>query len=314
MTHAIVKFAGAALLAGLAASPAFAIDDGPRAYFPVPVGTNNFNLLGIFQNSDSTLDPVTVVRGANLNVDAGVLQYTRAIDVGGNSAAIAMVMPFGKVRGRAEIELPGGNVITRETSSSGLGDISLLGVIGIINSPAMTKQQYVQHTPGFSLGGLLMITAPTGAYTGEKAINFGTNRWAFRFGAPLGWALGKSYLDPRLTTIEFVPSVTVYSTNTAPFRADRRTQAPLWRIEGHLTHNFNRALWGSVDVTGNTGGTTSTDGSSDNNSKTWMGAGITAGVNLSPAFGITATYGGIVAGNSNAPEGDGVRFNLRYTF
>ncbi len=306
----------ATFLGACLAAPAFAVDDGPRAYFPVPVGTNNFNLLGIFQNTDSTLDPATVIRGADLNVDAGVLQYTRAVDIGGNAAAFALIMPFGQVRGRAEIELPGpaGNSVVRETSSSGLGDISLLGIVGLVGSPAMTKQQYVQHTPGFSLGGLVMITAPTGAYDGEKAINFGTNRWAFRFGAPFGWALGKSYLDPRLTTIEFVPSVTFYSTNDAPYRADRRTQAALWRIEGHLTHNFNRAIWGSLDVTGNTGGNTTTDGVSDDSSKSWMGAGITAGVNLSPAFGVTATYGGIVTGNSNAPEGDGFRFNLRYTF
>jgi hypothetical protein len=81
-----------------------------------------------------------------------------------------------------------------------------------------------------------------------------------------------------------------------------------------LTHNFNRAFWASADLTGNRGGKTTTDGKDNNNSKTWMGAGITAGMNLSPAFGITATYGGIIVGNDPAPECDGLRFNIRYTF
>jgi hypothetical protein len=37
-------------------------------------------------------------------------------------------------------------------------------------------------------------------------------------------------------------------------------------------------------------------------------------MNFSPTFGLSATYGGIVSGNSSAPKGNGFRFNLRYTF
>lgn len=298
-----------------AAAPAFAVDDGPRAYFPVPVGTNNLNLLGIFQNTNSSLDPATAVKGADVNVDVGVLQYTRAFSLGGNASALALVAPFGQVRGKAILTGPlGNNTIVRETKSSGIGDISLLGVFGIVGSPAMTRREYAQFKPGFSMGALVMVTAPTGAYDEAKLINLGTNRWAFRVGAPLGWVLGGSYLSPSLTTIEFVPSVTFYTVNNAPFRAGRVTQDALFRIEGHVTHNFNRAMWASVDLTGNSGGQTTTDGKDNDNSKTWMGAGVTAGMNFSPAFGISATYGGIIAGNDPAPEGDGFRVNLRYTF
>jgi hypothetical protein len=312
--HRTTKLALASALLATAA-PAFAVDDGARAYFPVPVGTNNLNLLGIFQNTNSSLDPATAVKGADVNIDVGVLQYTRAFSLGGNASAVAVLMPFGQLRGQAILTGPlGNNTIIRETKSSGIGDISVLGVFGIIGSPAMTRMQYAQHKPGFSLGGLVMVTAPTGAYDDTKLLNLGTNRWSFRVGAPLGWAIGGSYLSPNLTTIEFVPSVTFYTTNDSPFRADRVSQNALFRIEGHLTHNFNRALWGSIDLTGNTGGATTTDDKSDNNGKTWMGAGVTAGMNFSPAFGISATYGGIIAGNDPAPDGDGFRVNLRYTF
>jgi hypothetical protein len=312
--HPSTKLAIAAALTAVAA-PALAVDDGPRAYFPVPVGTNNLNLLGIFQNSNSSLDPSTAVKGADVNIDVGVLQYTRAFSLGGNASALAVLVPFGEVRGQAVLSGPlGNNTLVRNTTSSGLGDISLLGVFGIIGSPAMTRTEYAQFKPGFSLGALAMITAPTGAYDGSKLINLGTNRWAFRFGAPFGWAIGDSYLSPNLTTIEFVPSVTFYTVNDAPFRAGQSSQDPLFRVEGHLTHNFNRAFWGSIDLTLNTGGKTTTDGKDDNNTKSWMGAGITAGMNFSPTFGLSATYGGIVSGNSSAPKGNGFRFNLRYTF
>jgi hypothetical protein len=314
MPHAPLKLAlGAIILA--AATPAFAVDDGPRAYFPVPVGTNNFNLIGITQKTNSSLDPATAVKGADATVDVGVLQYTRAFSLAGNASALAVVMPFGEVRGEVTLTGPlGNNTITRESSSSGLGDVSVLGVFGIVGSPAMTRQQYAQFKPGFSLGALAMITAPTGTYDDEKLINLGTNRWAFRVGAPFGWAIGDSYLSPRLTTIEFVPSVTFYSDNDAPFRAGNRSQEALYRIEGHLTHNFNRAFWVSADLTANSGGETTTDGKSDKNSKTWTGGGLTAGMNFSPAFGVSATYGGVLSGNDAAPEGDGFRINARYTF
>jgi hypothetical protein len=309
-----LKLATAGLLIA-AATPALAVDDGPRAYFPVPVGTNNLNLIGIFQDTNSSLDPATALKDADLAVDVGVLQYTRAFNLAGNASAIALVAPFGEVSGKAVISGPlGNNTITRETNSSGLGDISLLGVFGIVGSPAMTREQYAQFKPGFALGALVMITAPTGEYDGAKAINLGTNRWAFRVGAPLGWSFGGSFLSPQLTTLEFVPSVTFYTSNDEPFRAGSLSQSPLFRLEGHLTHNFNRAFWASVDLTANSGGETTTDGKNNNNNKTWMGAGITAGVNLSSAFGVTATYGGIISGNSSAPDGDGFRVNVRYTF
>ena len=309
-----LRLASASLLIAVAA-PAFAVDDGPRAYFPVPVGTNNFNLIGIFQSSNSSLDPATALKDADLDVDVGVLQYTRAFSVAGNASAIAIVAPYGEVSGKAVFSGPlGNNTITRETKSSGLGDISLLGVFGIVGSPAMTREQYVQFKPGFALGALVMVTAPTGEYDGDKAINLGTNRWAFRVGAPLGWSFGGSFLSPQLTTLEFVPSVTFYTSNDEPFGAGSRNQDPLFRLEGHLTHNFNRAFWASIDLTANSGGETATDGKDDNNKKTWMGAGITAGINLSPAFGVTATYGEIISGNSSAPDGDGFRVNVRYTF
>jgi hypothetical protein len=309
-----LRLTSAFLLIAVAA-PAFAVDDGPRAYFPVPIGTNNLNFIGIFQDSNSSLDPASAVKGADLDVDVGVLQYTRAFSLAGNASAVALVAPFGEVSGKAVISGPlGNNTIVRETKSSGLGDISLLGVFGIVGSPAMTREQYVQFKPGFALGALVMVTAPTGEYDGAKAINLGTNYWAFRLGAPLGWSFGGSFLSPQLTTLEFVPSVTFYTSNDEPYRAGSRSQSALFRLEGHLTHNFNRAFWASLDLTANSGGETTTDGKDDDNDKTWVGAGITAGVNLSPAFGVTASYGGIVSGNSSAPDGDGFRVNVRYTF
>lgn len=304
-----------AVALGVAAAPAFAVDDGPRAYFPLPAGTNVVNVIGLFESSNASLDPATAIKGANLDLNVGVLQYTRTLNIGGQSAALVAALPFGEVSGEATIAGPLGNLSqTFETSSSGIGDLNIGAIIGLVGSPALTRQQYVQHKPGFSMGAMLWVTAPTGAYDAQKLINFGTNRWAIRLGAPLGWAIGGSYLAPNLTTIEFVPSVTFFTANEDPFRADRRTQGALFRLESHITHNFSRALWASIDLTANSGGATETDGIDDDNNKSWAGAGVSLGLNLSPAIGVYASYGGIYAGNAAAPEGQGFRFNLRALF
>jgi hypothetical protein len=298
-----------------AATPALAVDDGPRAYFPLPAGTNVINVIGLFESSNSSLDPATAIKGANLDLNVGVLQYTRTLNIGGQSAALVAALPFGEVSGEATLEGPLGNLSqTFETSSSGIGDLNLGAIIGLVGSPALTREQFVQHKPGFSMGAMLWVTAPTGAYDPDKLINFGTNRWAIRLGAPLGWAIGGSYLSPNLTTIEFVPSVTFFTVNEDPFRADRRTQSALFRLESHITHNFSRAFWASIDLTANSGGATQTDGIDDDNNKTWAGAGISLGMNFSPALGAYVTYGSIYAGNDAAPEGQGFRINLRAMF
>jgi hypothetical protein len=298
-----------------AAAPALAVDDGPRAYFPLPAGTNVVNVIGLFESSNSSIDPATAIKGANLDLNVGVLQYTRTLNIGGQSGALIAALPFGSVSGEATLEGPLGNLSqTFETSSSGIGDLNLGAVIGLIGSPAMTRQQFAAHKPGFSMGAMLWVTAPTGAYDPDKLINLGTNRWAIRIGAPLGWAIGGSYLAPNLTTIEFVPSVTFYTANDDPFRADRRTQSALFRLESHITHNFSRAFWASIDLTANSGGATQTDGIDDDNNKSWAGAGVSLGMNVSPALGAYVTYGGIYAGNDAAPEGQGFRFNLRAMF
>lgn len=308
-----LKLLGAAFLT-LAASPAWAIDDGPRAYFPLPTGTTNFNLMGIFLDTNSSIDSSTAIPGFEGHLDIGVAQFTHLLNVAGRSAAVFAVVPFGEVRGKAVVPGPLGKPQTVSSSSSGLGDVSFGTVIGLVNSPALTREQFAKQPTGFSAGGMFWVTAPTGEYSGDKLLNLGTNRWAFRVGAPLGWTFGGSYLSPKLTTIELTPSIIFYTDNESPFRADKRSQDALFQMEGHVTHNFNRALWGSFDLLTGTGGETRTDGVNDGNDKTWLTLGASLGVNFSRSLGITATYGGTVARNDSAPDGHGFRVNGRLTF
>lgn len=308
MSHMLRALGAAAFLqAMLASTPAAAIGDGPRAYQLVPAGSNLLSGYGIFLDGNSSLDPSTASNRSSIAIDVLALQYTHQLSIGGNASGLFAVVPLGRVEGRTSIDRPLLPPIDLKGESSGLGDIQLGAVIGVVGSPSLPIPQYVAFKPGFALGALTRVTIPTGSYSGDKAINLGTNRWVVQVGAPMGYYVGKSMLDPSLMTFELLPSVTFYGVNSDPFRADRQTQAPMFRLEAHATRNLNRALWIGVDALATTGGKTTTDGISDDNGKSSLELGGTVGLNLSKSFALKATYGGVVARNSNGLDGTGFR-------
>lgn len=290
-----------------AAAPALAIGDGARAYQLVPAGSNILSAYGIFLDGNSSLDPSTASNKANLSIDVLALQFTHQVSVGGNASGLFAVVPVGRVDGEATIDRPLRPPVTLSGDSSGLGDIQLGAVIGLVGSPSLQIPQYVAFQPGFALGALAKVTIPTGSYSGDKAINLGTNRWVVQVGAPLGYYVGKSMLDPALMTFELLPSVTFHGVNGDPFGAGRQTQAPMFRLEAHATRNLNRALWIGVDAIASSGGKTTTDGVPDDNGKSSLELGGTVGLNLSKSFALKATYGGVLARNSNGLDGSGFR-------
>lgn len=306
--------ASLAVMAAAGATPAMAIGDGARAYQLVPAGSRVAGLYGIFIDGNSSLDPGTALQNADLSVDVAALQLTQSVTIGGQVTGLFVVLPVGEVSGTATIERPFRPPVTLSSESSGIGDIQFGGVFGITGSPALALKDYVAFRPGFALGGLVRVTAPTGAYDSAKAVNLGANRWAFQLGAPMGFIIGDSFLDPSLMTVEMVPSVTFFTANNDPFRANQTTQAPLWRLEAHVTRNINRALWIGIDALGTAGGQAKTDGVENGTGKSSLELGATVGMALSKRFALKATYGGVVARNDSGLDGSGFRLVANLIF
>lgn len=298
----------------MAATPALAIGDGARAYQLVPAGARVVAANGIFLDGNSSLDPGTALQNANISVDVLAMQFTQSITIGGQVTGLFAIVPVGEVSGTATIDRRFRPPVTVNGESSGLADIQFGGVFGITGSPALGLKDYVAHQPGFALGGLVKVTAPTGAYDSAKAINLGANRWAVQLGAPMGFVIGKSFLDPALMTVEVLPSVTFFTANNDPFRADRSTQAPLWRLEAHVTRNISRALWIGVDALGTTGGQVEIDGVENGTGQRSLELGATVGMALSKRFALKATYGGVVARSDSGLDGSGFRLVANLIF
>ncbi|WP_176244834.1 MULTISPECIES: transporter [unclassified Pseudomonas] len=286
-----------------------AADDGARAYQLAPVGTKMLTVHGIATRGNQSAAPGSVIRGSEVDVNVGVLQYTEVVDLAGHATAVFGVLPFGEVE--ATVELPRQSL---STSSSGLGDAQLGVAFGLIGSPALSVEEYVKYRPGFSLGILGKVFLPTGEYDSNKAVNLGTHRYAWQLGAPMSYALGNSWLDPSLTTFELLPAVIFYSDNHSPYGARRKSQAPLYGGEAHITHNFASPFWMSADMLFWRGGETRTDGENDDNAQRSLSLGVTAGLTLSRNASIKLTYGEAVDRNEDGVEGKLGRVIYSYLF
>ncbi len=283
----------------LSAGAAFAQGDGPRVYQNVPDGTHVLSLYGIFDRGNQLPDPASVVTRGTIDINLAVVLYMHPIAIAGRSGGVFAVLPGGGVSGVAEY----GPGLRLSGSSSGIADAAVGIVHNLVGSPALAPRDYAAFEPGFSLGVLGKVFAPIGEYSSSKVVNLGANRWAYQLGAPICYYMGRTYLDPRLTTIELLPTVTFYSANDAPFAADRREQKAMFRLETHVTRNVARALWVSLDGMYIAGGETTTDGVAADDRQEAIQLGGTVNVTLSRSLSVKVSYGGIVGRNDGGPDG-----------
>lgn len=297
---------------GMQSNPLFAdIGDGPRAYFPPPVDINVFTIFGMQVSGNSMLYSDIVSPNLDLDVDLLVAQYTRTMEIDERYVAFTIVQPQGRLK--SSITLPNVARFENETKSEGFSDTQLLVSTGLYNLPPLTKSTYATYKPTFAVGGLARIILPTGEYDNKKSANLGTNRYSLQIGSPITFGFGDSFLDPRLTTLDLLPSITLFSDNNDPFGADKINQRHLFKFESHLTHNFNPALWASIDSIYSYGGETETDGVNDDNQQRSLNMGATIGVQFSKKIGLKLSYGKTIDRNDDGLEGDFARLMLVYT-
>jgi hypothetical protein len=139
------------------------------------------------------------------------------------------------------------------------------------------------------------LAVPIGEYNSDQPLNIGQNRWYGRIGAPVVWQLG-SWAPERRTTLEFLPAVWFFGPND-DFVGKTMTNDVLFQLEGHLTHNFAKGFWGSLDAAWYAGGKATIDGvpgSKLNNA----GLSFTAGYQINDNAQLTVGYGSTLGDNA----------------
>ena len=280
----------------------FAAGDGPRVFWAVPVDTNVLTPMFISVDSNYGFDNALIVPNAEFNTNVLALMYTRAISVGGNLGSISVIIPGAKV------EASVGNLPALQGESSGLGDITVMGVFSLMGAPAYAKEDFASYTPETIVDLLIAVTAPTGEYDAEKSINLSSDRWTVRVGTPIMHFFSTG--PGNSTSLEVQPSVTFFTNKDYT----SLEQSPLYKLEAHVTHDFTMMFWGSLDALYTAGGETTVAGIEHDNSQSSLGLGVSLGAFFSKTLGMTVSYGKIVEHNENGQDGTMLRMTGKYLF
>jgi hypothetical protein len=277
---------------------AWSQDDGPRVYQLAPLGAKAFTAFAVVKRGNETPENGDVIPGSRIDTNILVLRYVQTFGLGGRQVSPFVILPTGYVR--STVHAPTGDVVTE---SSGLGDAQIGGTIGLFGAPALAPDAYAQYRAQVSTGLLARVFFPTGAYSRGQPVNLGAHRYAFQLGLPTGLVFGQTYLDPTLTTLELLPTITFYGANAEPYGATRVVKAPQFSLEGHLTRNLGPAAWLSADVLYRDGGETTTDGRPDHNPTRGWSAGLSGAYRLAPLATVILTYEHVVERSDQGPDG-----------
>jgi hypothetical protein len=240
----------AAAAAGVLVPRARAQELEPRSYSASPVGVNFVGATYAYSSGAIVLDPSLPISDVMAYVNGVGLGWGRTFGVIGRQALVTAALPyaFADVSGAVFEQ-------QRSVSRSGLADLKARLALNLYGNPAQTRQEFARRSrPPFLVGTSLTVTSPTGQYSGDKLINLGTNRWAFKpeIGVSVPWR--KFDLEAYVGAWLFTENPDFYPGGQS------RHQDPLSSTQAHVSYTFRPSLWLAADGTWYGGGAASVGG------------------------------------------------------
>jgi len=239
---------------------AVAVDDGARAYWKGRDGTNvvSFQYLNLnMQAGDSQQFDPSLFIYPNSDVEANVIiaswarhmtLFNRAssfsVNVAGGSADVdigtSLLPPAFLPPGVS----PGASL---RQSASGYADPSMQLDINLFGTtPLKSTVDLLNYEPTWTLDTAVLLAVPIGQYDGDQLVNMGQNRWYGRFAIPVKYHFGV-FSPGNMGSLELTPSVWVFGEND-DFLGQKLDNDPLLQFEAHLTQDFTRTFFGSLDL------------------------------------------------------------------
>ena len=260
--------------------------DGPRTYWKGLSGTNIVPVIyTTVSGNTNPFDPAhTVLASATFDATLAMAGYIKTTAVGDRAATVQVLFPMGSLSGQVVVD---GKTVGQ--SAGGFGDPMLQLGVNLVGPKAMKNiPDVLRYEPGLSIDVIGSLTVPLGEYNNTQSLNIGQNRWSGRIGAPVVWQIG-SWAPERRTTLEFLPAVWFFAAND-DFVGKTMTNDVLFQLEAHLTHNFSKGFWGSLDAAWYTGGKSTIDGVAGTKLNN-AGLSFTAGYMLNDNAQLTVGYG-----------------------
>jgi hypothetical protein len=235
----------------LLAAPGVAQELSPRAYWPAPRGTGVAIIGYSYSGGDVVTDPSLPILGVESRINTVLVGYLQTLSLLRRTMNVIVEVPYvwGSTVGEVE-----GEAARRDLS--GLGDIGITLSVNLVGAPSMTPKEFqeLRRNPHPILGASLKLLAPTGDYDGDKLINIGANRWAFK--TELGFMVpfkAKLHLEWEL-------GVWFFGDNDDFFGNMTREQNPVFAGEIHLVRRFRAGFWASLQLNYFWGGRNALDG------------------------------------------------------
>ena len=249
----------------------------PRNYTVAPVGLNQLELDVGHAEADASLDTTLEVVGAHFEQNAGSVSYTHNFAMLGQLAWVQASVPFASVSGSvAGTDIAG--------STTGLGDSSLQLAALLKGGTALSAAEFEKYEPSTTLGLSLTVSAPTGEYNADKLLNLGSNRWSFK----PEFAVSKPFGAEGSWVLDLYANVYFFTDDTAYHGTEILREEALPGVEGHISHDFTRSLWVSLDLRYSFRGGTIVDNVSQNDPQENLTAGTE--VSWSPSSNHSLTF------------------------
>ncbi len=290
--------------------------DGPHSFLLSPKNVSGISPKWLNLNQNIIPAGSALVPGADIQVDVFPTAFFHTFSLSGRIAQVTAMINPGSATASATSFPPSFPLPKTSLKAEGFSDGWVAFKLGLVGAPALNAVEFAKAPMQFSLFGEARYWY-SGTYDSAKLFNLGTNRGTFQFGLPMAIPLNKN--RAKATWLEIAPSISFFGVNDAPARnpipgapiVKKITQAPLFIVENHLSHNFTPKFWVVGSLRYQQGGQTSADGVKDNNTMSIFGAGFGAGYQLLPFMSTYADYGGILKGDNGARSN---MFRLSMTF
>ncbi len=236
---------------------ALAVDDGARVYWKGRDGTNvvSFQYLNLnMQASDAKqfAQNLYIYPNADVEADIMITTWARHMTLFNRPSSLSVNLVGGSVDLDASASLdsrfvPPGQTAGFSQSSSGYADPSVQLDVNLFGTtPLISTVQLVNYEPTWTVDAAVMLAFPVGEYDEDKLVNMGLNRWWGRIAFPVKYHFGV-FSPGYMSSFELIPSVWIFEEND-DFLGQELENDPLWQIEAHLTHDFTRTFFGSLDL------------------------------------------------------------------
>lgn len=261
----------------------------PRAYWPAPKGTRVLVAGLSHSDGDVFFDPSVPLYAVKSKFNAALLAYLQTFSLFGRTSNVVVKLPY--VWGTTSGLL---GTSPASSSFSNFADFGATVSVNLLGAPSMSVAQFQQFRtePRPVLGVSVEVTAPTGNYSGDRLINEGANRWAFKPEIGLIYPLTTKWHAELEAGAWFFD-------DDDQFVAGKKEQDPVYTYEVHLVRRFRPGFWASLDWTYYTGGrqTVGGDELSDEQSNSRLGTTLVIpfarryAIKLGYAFGLKTRFG-----------------------